>query len=321
MKKKSAQATEISYADIPTLGVAIEHNRDANVPSKRFCALAQKCYGGTATKQEQKQFEAMWHERDEYLNGEGSRFNEGARWLMSWRKAAGGLVVNSDGTGRIAIKGRYLFDPMDELRDLVDRLIKDAANESVGSQLVGMTYDLVRMFKELCDDPPKWFEKLAAVLPEVPWFVVGGKIESGFQQADKRMKFGNGILKRGKTQFDVIASKHALIGLRKIAQTRKLFEDEPWRLDSDGLGESKDFDEINPDDLRIALLPDLSQATKEEWWAEINALIKREVSFRDLPENYRKNIALSLTYRTPAAIMAEHLKRCRKAFFGMIPKE
>ena len=284
-----------------------------HLPSEKLCRLQTKVQAGKASQAERDEYEKMREARALKMD----TFKRGARWVEAWRKAAAELVIIGDGAGRAELKSNYFWDPLDELKDLIGRLIENKESEAIGGALVDIAYSLTAVFKELCEAPPEWFVKRVAGEPVVPWFVLGGKLDPEFEKADCRLKFGSALLKRGKMQFDAIATRHVLHFVERVSKLRNLFEDQPWLLDTDENGDSI---EIDPLEERIAMLPDLSVETRGAWWEIIKDQIKRD-AWPNLPAYYRKNIAESLTYPTRAAIVTEHLKRCKKAFFGLIPKK
>jgi hypothetical protein len=145
--------------------------------------------------------------------------------------------------------------------------------------------------------PPPWLVKMASKEHEVPCLIQNGKPAAWFDESDTALRWGNKIMRRGKSQFTAPQTKAVADALHSIEAVRAL--------------DAR---------MKYAALPPLSQKTKAQWWRKVQAIIKRNIRTL-LTERERKSIRATLDHDTESALINEYLKRCKKAFNALCPAD
>ena len=213
-------------------------------------------------------------------------------------------------------------------------------NPHVGNYLLDVLFDLMRHFALWCRNPSEWLQERAAHEVSMPCLLVAGKVDPKYLEISSRLSWGNMRIRRGKHRLDSFATRHVVEAMETVMEIRT-FQDSRDRKRIQSLwGAVKD---VNPKwgKQYMALiqadnLPDLTYETRHIWWKEvINPWIRAEVT---LPVKYIAEIKQSIGCKeskadkgqtsskkpidglTDSAVMNEHIKRCRKTFFSLIPK-
>ena len=192
------------------------------------------------------------------------------------------------------------------------RLYREKGNKALGMFVFQTAQFFSRYVAFLCKEPPQWLVEMAKTETEVPWIMAFGKPTRNFENCDARLKWGSAISKRGKSSFSAQATRDVISELQYISERRLFFLENPLALEL--TEEDMVFDD--PAERRqIAELPPLSKESIDEWWEVIKKEIRRNTT---LPDAYKNSIAASVG-NADSSIMNEHLKRCKRAFYALVP--
>ena len=210
---------------------------------------------------------------------------------------------------------------VNKIRAFLDRLLElPRDNRVVGNFLLDTTHSLIMHFSELCKDPPAWLVERASIELEAPCFMLRGKLDPKFIKFDDRLKWGSKLGRRGKSQLDVQATVDVLRTLQDLMAWREAYDDNAredyYKLHYGVIDWDSSYWRQCDMYKRAAKLPPLTASTRNAWWPVINGLIR--ITAR-LPKKLSDRLAARLGTPTPASIMNEHIKDCRKAFFRLVP--
>lgn len=160
--------------------------------------------------------------------------------------------------------------------------------------------------------PPKWFADFAATKCIIPWIYANGRPFPLFDEQDARLKWGGKVIKRSKTRADAHSTFQVLACIDAInIDIERMKSEAAWMMN---FSKTKG-DNSSEWTLRASKLPPLSEDTRDEWWDEIKLRIRK---IAKLPDAYKNSIAASVG-NADSSIMNEHLKRCKRAFFALVP--
>jgi hypothetical protein len=181
-----------------------------------------------------------------------------------------------------------------------------------------LCYDVLRMSQE--NPPPSWLIEFAGAEYEIPWLMVNGKPAHGYDGFEERLRPGQLIIKRGKSRFDSPQTRFVAQVLHRIEHDRtKPLSEAMHRLQHEW---RKTLETKYPDAERNwSTLPPLTRKTKKQWWPFVEDEVRIWMGAPILTKKELQSIRKTLTYNTEKALMTEFLKRCKKSFDGLCPKD
>ena len=211
----------------------------------------------------------------------------------------------------------------------------------IGNYLIDTLQDLLKHFALWCRNPSDWLKERAAHEVSMPCLLVAGKIDPKYVDISSRMNWGNMRIRRGKHRLDSLCTRHVIEAMETVLEIRKIPDSRDRKRIQSFWGAVKD---VNPKWgmqynalIKADILPELTFETRHIWWDDVlKPWIRAEAI---LPESYVKEIKRALGHEednsvkdknsskkpidgiTDAEVMNVHIKRCRKSFLSLIPKE
>ena len=211
-------------------------------------------------------------------------------------------------------------------------------NPHVGNYLLDVLFDLMRHFALWCRNPSEWLQERAAHEVSMPCLLVAGKVDPKYLEISSRLSWGNMRIRRGKHRLDSFATRNVVEAMEIVLEIRAISDSRDRKSIQSFWGDAQD---VNPTWgkqylalIRAENLPDLTYETRHIWWKEVfNPWIRAEVT---LPKKHIENIKRYMGNTdaknqkafnkpiddiTDSEVMNEHIKRCKKIFFSLIPKD
>ena len=212
-------------------------------------------------------------------------------------------------------------------RRVLGLIIKWSETDSdIGNLLVDYAHSFTLRFMGLCRKaPPQWFVDRAKTLLYVPWLMIRGAPGSSqvgsYKETNIHMNWGSKAAKpTGKSQVNAPATFNVLHTLLEIAEWRERLSDEERKS---FIAHMRKEDRQKPDNLwrtnlykSLTSLPPLNADSHDLWWRTIQPLIR---SYAIITTSMEVEIRGSIPDATPAQIMNEYMKRCKKSFRALIP--